>query len=159
MDGKPVQALPGAEGGRVADLQKRYTDLDTMEVPKLVLPPFPCGWYELTGQFGEVIKYQFRYIPRARRHAGRHGLFLKDPDAGMVLIGYVVEATLVRDEKAAVYIDKYLAFKDNLESPALKLVKRTCAVCGRALNDLALVHSADACTKKIGLPPNQDQVI
>lgn len=110
-----------------------------------VLPPFPCGWYEHTGQYGEKTVYQFRRMPRAGKYTGKYGLWLKDPDAGMVLIGVVIIGRL--QQEGATYSRQYDAFRGSHGSGKLILTKRACSWCGRQLlDDTRLCHDKPMCT-------------
>lgn len=117
-----------------------------------VLPPFPCGWYEHTGQYGEKTVYQFRRMPRAGRYTGKYGLWLKDKDAGMVLIGVVVQQKLDPPPGTAMYNRQLSIFSlmqrgEWYEEGTLELTKRACSWCGRQLlDDTRLCHDKPMCT-------------
>lgn len=123
-------------------------------VEPYVLPPFPCGWYEYTDTYGEKYTYQFRRMPRAGKHTGKYGLWLKDADAGMVLIAVVKDGVLVPEGRT--YNEQFNAFNLTNRQEAytdvdseLALTKRTCSWCGRELLDnTRLCHDTPKCTPK-----------
>jgi hypothetical protein len=138
-------------------LRNNYSDLGTAvtETP-YVLPPFPCGWYEHTGPYGDKTVYQFRRMPRAGKYTGRYGLWLKDPDAGMVLIGVVIGKSL--EPEGLTYRDKFNDFLMGCAAnalsvvgvvcvnPTLAITKRTCSWCGRELSGAdRLCHDTPKC--------------
>lgn len=152
-------------------LKKDYGFLDTEHgVTPYVLPPIACGWYEHTGQFGEKTVYQFRRMPRAGKYTGKYGLWLKDKDAGMVLIGFIgdvghLTGMLLPVEETTIYrakFDAFKMFKDSIWVPcrsvwsmttsddrlytAWNLTKRACSWCGRELLDATrLCHDKPMC--------------
>lgn len=88
--------------------------------------PF-CGVYKHTSLFEEETLLIFRYIPRAAKHRGRHGVFADDPDAGSVLIGLYDPETeeIVREGKLyPQYWESWLG---------AILVEVRCAWCGRKI--------------------------
>lgn len=124
-----------------------------------VLPPFACGWYEYTGEYGDKTVYQFRRMPRAGKHTGKYGLWLKDPDAGMVLIGVVKPAMSggqVLAPEPGAYQPQFLRFRagfsvyyTDMNEKVLKLIKRACSWCGRELLDATrLCHDSPKCQPK-----------
>lgn len=124
----------------------RYAVADNIPVKAgYVLPVIPCGVYHATDMFGEVTELIFRYIPRAAHHAGKFGVFYKDQDAGMVLIGlYDPQKGDVR-RVGTLYPDAWGAWiqEDKV------LVKKACAWCGRALGlEGRMTHLSKACDRE-----------
>lgn len=134
-------------------LKKDYSFLDTEHgVEPYVLPPIPCGWYEHTGPYGDKTVYQFRRMPRAGKYTGRYGLWLKDKDAGMVLIGVVRKAEKPGDpdelwQEGKTYEKQFRQFLPLTTGSGIVLTKRTCSWCGRELLDgTRLCHDKPMCT-------------
>lgn len=103
----------------------------------------PCGEYEFESLFGEVTRLFFRYIPRAAKHTGRHGVFVDDSDAGMVLIGLydVAKGEVVREGN--LYGEYWAAWL------GAKLVEKRCAWCGRKSPELDLHLGCEIKAKKL----------
>lgn len=143
----------------VCNMKNDYSFLDTEHgVEPYVLPPIACGWYEHTGPYGDKTVYQFRRMPRAGKYTGRYGLWLKDKDAGMILIGVVKDRLEPEGTTYKGQFDQF--FRAALghgisqsgtgfilvSSPALVLTKRACSWCGRELLDTTrLCHDKPMC--------------
>ena len=107
------------------------------------LPNIPCGVYRHVNNFGEEVWMNFRFIPRAREHRGRFAVFVKDPDAGDVVIG-LYNPDEGKVERLGRLYPQYWEAWINAE-----LHEKRCAMCGRLtpaeLPEDEFVHESKAC--------------
>ena len=137
MDGKSLPAIPRFQKYQVAN--------EHLKEVAFVLPSIPCGIYQYTPMFADgPTDLVFRYIPRARQHKGRFGVFADDPDAGPVLIGLYDPKTEQVERLGTLYPEYWEGWL------GATLVTRRCAWCGREMPFYThrMTHDSDRCDKE-----------
>lgn len=142
-------------------MTNNYEVLDKLGYPKPVaftFPPIPCGHYTATLRTGEEVHFKFRRMPRAQRHTGRFGVFLKDPDAGDVLISLMSPEGDGFEDVKSQYPAQLLVWVDIFRNKVPYVMTKTqCAWCSRNLEGARIegkIH--DKCLDKINQTANPD---
>jgi hypothetical protein len=135
-------------------MKNSYEALDELGYPKpaaFVFPPIPCGHYTATLRTGEEVHFKFRRMPRVQNHTGRFGVFLKDPDAGDVLISLMYPGGDGFEGVKSQYPAQLLVWMDIFRNKVPYTTTKTqCSWCGRDLTGAMIegkIH--DKCIDKI----------
>lgn len=137
MDGKSLPTVSRFQRYQVAN--------QLLKEVEFVLPSISCGIYQFTQLFADgPTDLVFRYIPRARQHKGRFGVFADDPDAGPVLIGLYDPKTEQVERLGTLYPEYWEGWL------GATLVTRRCAWCGREMpfDSDRMTHDSDRCSKE-----------